>query len=358
MLKEVKKILLIRYSAIGDVVLASAIIELLKKRFPESSLSMLVTPTTAPIVEKNPFLDRIILYQKNKPFAYLKCARLLKKERFDLIISLQWKASLLTFLAGARKRVGFHKSFRYRYFYNLRPKRWYPERHALNRYLNTIEPLGIKGEIPEPKIYLSREEEETAEKLLQEKFGPITLSSIPSPRGRGSQGRGDFLVGFNPVAGYPAKEWPLEYYIRLGKRLIERYNAKIIIFGEGKQRNLNICRKLQDSLGGNSISLAGRTNLRQLAALSKACRLFITGDTGPMHIAVAVGTKVIAFFGSTDPGKCSPIGKGHITLEDKSLSCLHCYKRRCRRTDCMKNITPEKVWEEIDENSGFRLREQ
>lgn len=344
------KILLIRYSAIGDVVLATPIIELLKKRFPGAFLSMLLTRITAPIVDENPFLDGIIIYERFQRAAYWKCLKELRKERFDLIVCLQWKAGLLTFLSGARERIGFHKSLRYRYFYNLRPRKWYPDRHALYRYLNTIEPLDIEGKIPEPKIYLTKEEESAAEKLLREKFVSITL---PNPsrqgKGRGREGRGDLLVGLNPAAGHPAKEWPLKYYIQLGKKLIKEYNAKIIIFGEGDKRSSAICYQLEIALAKpeNVFSLAGKTDLRQLAALAKCCRVFITGDTGPMHIAAAVGTKVMAFFGSTDPKKSAPIGKEHIILEEGGLFCLHCYKRACGKMDCMKNITPEKVLERI-----------
>ena len=327
----IKKILLIRYSAIGDVVLATSMIELLRRNYPQSHLSMLLTPITAPIVEENPFLDRIIIHNRNKKKSYLKCIRLLREERFDLIASLQGKAGLLAFLAGAKYRVGFHNSLRYRWFYNLRPKKWYPEKHALYRYLNMVEPLNLEGEIPEPKIYLTKEEENAAGKLLREK----RIS------------KEDFLIGFNPVSAYPAKEWLLKYYIQLGKELIERYNTKIIIFGKGDKRSSAICYNLEIGLAKpeNVLSLAGKTSLRELAALAKCCRLFITGDTGPMHIAAAVGTKVLAFFGSTDPKKCGPVGKEHIILEDKKMN-------------RMKNITPEKVLEEIDENFGYWLRKE
>ena len=317
----IKKILLIRYSAIGDVVLATSIIELLRKNYPQSHLSMLLTPTTAPIIEENPFLDRIIVYDRNKRFSYLKCVRLLREEKFDLIASLQGKAGLLTFLTRAKYRVGFHQSLRYRYFYNLRPKQWYPEKHALYRYLNMIEPLNLEGEIPEPKIYLTMEEENAAEKVLRKK----------------GVSKEDFLVGFNPVSAYPAKEWLLKYYIQLGKELIERYNTKIIIFGKGDKRSSAICYQLEIALAKseNVLSLAGKTNLRELAALTKCCRLFITGDTGPMHIAAAVGTKILTFFASTDPKKCGPVGKEHIILEDKKMN-------------RMKNISPKNVLEKID----------
>ena len=329
--KNIKKILLIRYSAIGDVVLATSIIELLRRNYPQSHLSMLVTPITAPIVEENPYLDRIIIYDRNKRFSYLKCVKVLRQERFDLIASLQGKAGLLAFLTRAKYRVGFHQSLRYRYFYNLRSKKWYPEEHALHRYLNILQPLNIEGEIPEPKIYLTKEEENVAEKALREK----------------GVSKEDFLVGFNPVSAYPAKEWLLKYYIQLGKELIERYNTKILIFGKGDKRSSAICYQLEIALAKseNVLSLAGKTNLRQLAALAKCCRLFITGDTGPMHIAAAVGTKVLAFFASTDPKRCGPVGKEHIILEDKKMN-------------RMKNISPEKVLEKIDENFGCRLRKE
>jgi len=340
----IKKILLIRYSAIGDVVLATSIIELLRRNYSQSHLSMLLTPITAPIVEKNPFLDRIIVYDRNKRFSYLKCAGLLRQEKFDLIVSLQGKAGLLAFLTRAKYRVGFHQSLRYRYFYNLRPKKWYPEKHALYRYLNMVELLNLKGEIPEPKIYLTKEEESAAEKVLREK----------------GVSKEDFLVGFNPVSAHPAKEWPLKYYIQLGKELIERYNTKIIIFGKGDKRSSAICYQLEIALAKpeNVLSLAGKTELRRLAALAKCCQLFITGDTGPMHIAAAVGTKVLTFFGSTDPKRCGPTGKEHIILEDRNLTCLHCYERECKKMDCMKNISPEKVLEKIDESFGRRLRKE
>jgi heptosyltransferase-2 len=154
------------------------------------------------------------------------------------------------------------------------------------------------------------------------------------------------LIGMNPGATYGlAKCWHPERFGELGRRIFNEWNASILLFG--KEEEQPIAREILQHLKGRGINLAGKTNLLQLAALLECCQLLVTNDTGTMHVATAVGTPVVALFGSTDPLITGPWGDGHVVIR-KDVPCGPCLKRICP-TDhrCMELITVDEVEEAV-----------
>ncbi|MBM4308848.1 MAG: glycosyltransferase family 9 protein, partial [Deltaproteobacteria bacterium] len=153
---------------------------------------------------------------------------------------------------------------------------------------------------------------------------------------------GRVLIGINPGAAYGlAKCWHPDRFAELGRRLCERWKATALIFGREEERSM--ADRILKSLGGGGIDFTGKTHLLQLAALLERCRLLVTNDTGTMHVASAVGTPIVAIFGSTDPVATGPWGDGHVVVR-KEVSCSPCFKRVCP-TDhrCMEGITVDEV---------------
>jgi heptosyltransferase-2 len=189
-----------------------------------------------------------------------------------------------------------------------------------------IEPLGETESFPAPRIFLREEDRRWAEQMLKD-FG---------------LGNGNPLIGMNPGATYGiAKCWYPGRFGELGKKLREKWKSNLLLFG--KEEEKAIAEETIQQNGG--IDLTGKTNLLQLAALLERCHLLVTNDTGTMHVAAAVGTPVVALFGSTDPSTTGPWGEGHVVIR-KDLPCSPCLKRTCS-TDhrCMELITVDEVEE-------------
>ncbi|RLB07542.1 MAG: lipopolysaccharide heptosyltransferase II, partial [Deltaproteobacteria bacterium] len=156
------------------------------------------------------------------------------------------------------------------------------------------------------------------------------------------------LIGFNPGATYgDAKCWPPGRFVELGRKLIEDYDASIIIFGSRTPKEMALNTAIAQGIGEGCLNLSGKTSLLQLASLLRQCKLLVTNDTGTMHLAAAVGTQVVAIFGPTDPRATSPLGEGHVVVR-KEVPCSPCLKRVCPEDHrCMKLIEVEEVCEVI-----------
>ena len=192
-------------------------------------------------------------------------------------------------------------------------------------------PLEKGGEGGFEWLHISLEETQHANKILKN-------YNIPSD---------SLIIGINPGAAYgSAKRWYPERFARVSSALVTRYKAAVIIFGS--QQELGIATEIEYLSGVPVINMAGKTNIRELMALIKQCTVFITNDSGPMHIAAALNIPVVAIFGSTDPEKTGPMGDGNIIIR-KGANCSPCFKRKCP-TDlkCMDLITVEDVIAGVD----------
>ena len=212
--------------------------------------------------------------------------------------------------------------------------------HHIYDYLHLAAALGASPEPLEPRFEVSPQELKEVQELV---VSAITNQSLNLPDRQ-------LLLGVNPGAEYgPAKRWPIENFAGVIREVSRRNpEALWLLFGGANDRTL--CRELETSANVPSINLAGKTSLRQLMAMLKICRVLVTNDTGPMHVAAALGTPVVVPFGSTTPTLTAPglPGDSHHHLLTSQVPCSPCFRRTCPiDLRCMKDITVEMVVESV-----------
>jgi lipopolysaccharide heptosyltransferase II len=332
-----KKILIFNVNWLGDVLFSTATIRNIRQNFPDSFIACIIAPRCYPVLEGNPYLDEIIIFDEEKEhkglFGKLKFIGYLKKIKFDTVFLLHrsFSRALITFLAGIPERIGYSTPKR---AWLLTKKNQPPDANSLHRidyYLGVVKSAGLKVEDRHTDFFIADKDLERVDKFLND-------------HGICEE---DFLVGINPAGNWSPKRWPKEYFIELVNRLIKECSAKIIITG-GPQ-DLSLAEEICAAIEGQAIVACGVFNLKQSAVLYRILNLFITADTGPLHIANAIGAKnIMAIFGPTHPAITGPVPQGNIIILQKDVGCkIPCYVVNCKDNRCMKAITPEEVMEKI-----------
>lgn len=328
---------------IGDAVMSTPALIFLKKLYPDAHITVLAKEWVRDVFEFNPAVDEIITLKNG----YRENAQVLKEKKFDegILFTNSFSSALIFFLSSISKRTGYSTDGRFLLLTNrIKRSPNFKEEHQVDYYLNIVKKvgkdMGISENYPLPDRlfwYVTDTEKEKADKLLKE------VGILPGK---------DIIIGINPGASFgPTKRWFPERFSELADRLIEKYRAKIIILGGVSDRE--IVEEVVGRMKSTPVNFAGRVNLRELAALIARCNIFITNDTGPMHIAVAVGTKVLTIFGSTDPVRTGPIGPGHIIVQ-KKLECSPCFKPCCNQNNyqCL-DIPVEDVLKRMESSNVF-----
>jgi lipopolysaccharide heptosyltransferase I len=341
------KILIVKMSAIGDVTHTLPALTALRRHYPQAEISWLLEETAAEVVRGHPALDHLLVWRRRELTTALRSGRFITAARqllrftrelrstsFDLLIDFQalLKSSVWVFLARARRKAGFgpgmeHAEGSY-WFLN----QWVPavsmEMHALDRGLALLEALGI----PRPPVVYDfpiLPENESAATGLLHQTAPITDGP---------------LVVIHVMTRWPTKQWPDEHFGAVADALMGQ--GIRVAFSGGPGDGAVLDRILQ-GMKEVPMRLDGRTDLKTLAAVYRRAQLVLTTDTGPMHIAVAVGTPVVAIFGPTAPWRTGPHGAGHTVLR-AGVDCSPCFRRHCRTRDyeplaCMRRITVDQV---------------
>ncbi len=337
-IKKIKRILIVRTDRIGDVVLSTPTITAARKAFPDAYIAMMVSPGTREIVAGNPFLNEVVVFDKglrhkglSKTFGF---AGWLRRRRFDLALILHSTArvNLICFLAGIPERVGYARG---KLDFLLTKRMAYTkrlgEKHEAEYSLDLLRVLGVKAEMSPPVMVLREEDKEDADRLL---------------RGEGwRDGRG-FIV-MHPGASCISKMWPLENFAKVGDILSRRFNLSVVLVSGPEQAALG--NNVRALMNADALSLCGKTSLGGLAALLGRARLFISNDSGPVHIACAVGTPVISIFGRNEKGlsplRWGPLGEKSRVIH-KDVGCVECLAHNCKRGFlCLKSVTVEEVVE-------------
>ncbi len=327
------RILIVKLSALGDVVQALAVLPVLRARWPEAEIYWLVEEAAADLVKDHPLLNGVFVSQRKH---WLRNLRLgswkqalalvhrLREESFDLVLDLQGllKSAVWVALARARKKCGFanhREGSTWPLSHPLPP--YEPERHAVWRYLDAA-------------AYLTGQE-----------ISRVSFPLPPLPEGKAvckRLGLPEDFVLFIPGARWETKRWPPAAWARLACLLKDSGSPEIFVVGGPGDRVL-----AQEIMAEGALvrSLCGKTSLLELAALLKRARLIITVDTGPMHLAAALGKKVVALFGPTAPWRTGPFGSGHRILR-LGLSCSPCFRKTCPEPVCLLHLNPEQVFEE------------
>jgi lipopolysaccharide heptosyltransferase II len=342
-----RHILMIRTDLMGDVVLSLPAVHAMRRAYPEAEIDMLVLPSNVGVIKHDPAISRIITYDPNiwrRPNAFLTLAsyrkflglmRDLRSAHYDLCLSLagDW-ASVFAFFSRAHRRVGYQGEA-YPFFMTdpVEGRRYRVRQHEVDYIADLARAAGgtVEGAQREPKLTVDAQAREDVKALLA---------------GYGVQ-EGDLLIAAHAGATNGlAKRWPIPHWARLADLLIEQLGATVIL--TGAPSDAEIVDAIVSRMRKQPINLVGKTNVPQLAALLERCDLVISGDSGPLHIAGAVGTSVIAIHGPTDPGLSGPAGKDATVLR-LGIWCSPCYDAsywaECRFFNpvCMKGIVPGEV---------------
>jgi len=322
-LSKTNKILIIRLSSLGDILLTTPFIRAIKTQFPHIRIDMLIREEYADVIKLNPYLDKKHLYKKDDK-SYSILIEELRNNNYDLVIDLQNNFRSKKVVTSLKtKSVKFDKrSFDKFLLVNFKVNKLREAPQISIRYSNTIQNLKL---------------DDKGLDLFTDKSANTVLSGKNN------------LIGFCPGARHFTKRWPKEYFVELGNKLTQN-GYTIVLFG-GKI-DKDICAELVDKISG-AINLSNNDELLQTAADMKLCKAIVCNDSGLMHTASATGTKVIAIFGSTvKEFGFAPYNCSNLILENNSLTCRPCShigRSNCpkKHFNCMKSIKPEFVFEKL-----------
>jgi heptosyltransferase-2 len=327
----VRRLVLRAPNWIGDAVMCEPAVRRVRGCFPDAEITLLARPAVVELFGSHPALDRAITYQHRGRHAgwagKWTLAGELRRERFDLAILFQnaFEAAVLAFLAGIPMRYGYATDGR---GWLLTAGRRTPGRdvHHVRYYLELLDRFGAVPEAATPQLFVTPDEEAAMTRRLSE-------AGID---------RGARLIGLNPGSVYGgAKRWLPERFAETADRLAARHEARVLIVGAPGEEALG--RAIAAQMRTRPVVLSGETTIRELMAACKRCALFLTNDTGPMHVAAAFGVPVVAVFGPTDAAATSPSGASHVLVR-QPVDCSPCLLRECPIDHrCMTGVTVDMV---------------
>ncbi|MBN1823571.1 MAG: glycosyltransferase family 9 protein [Endomicrobiales bacterium] len=318
------KILIIKPSSFGDIVQSNPVLAALKQEFPGAAVHWLVFSAWQDLLDLFPGLDGRMVWDRNGGLKeYLRVIRRVRSEKYDLVIDLQGLArtALVAFFSGAKRKIGVP---------GMKELSWlivrevFPESGKINaaaRALETVRYLAGKKREPVFNLAVSGQAEEAAGRLLSESGidgRSRIIALVPSARGR-------------------AKEWPLSYYEETARMLMKEFtDARIIALGSAGD-----AAKLS---GFGALNFAGRTDIGLLAGILKRCAVVVGNDTGPVHLASALGVPVVAVFGGSDVSETAPVAEDAVVIT-KNYPCSPCRgKPKCSDYGCLADIKPAEVF--------------
>ncbi len=327
-----QNILIIKLRYIGDVLLATPVLRLLRSRFPGARLTMAVNEGTEDVLKWNPDLDEVLVVDRGGLARQIRFMREVRCRRFNCVIDLTDgdRSAMLSRLSGAPVRIGFNEEHRWRgLLYTSVSQVGSDAIHRVERDLQAVRLLGLEPKASPLVLRTSHQDEEDAARLLAEEG---LDAGSPSP-----------LVMFHPGARYWFKAWPAERFATLADRLTDAYGCRVLVGGDVRDRQA--ADEIRARTRSAPAVLAGRTTLLQFAAVLKRCSLFVGNDNGPMHMAAALGTPVVALFGPSDPSVWGPRGM-KIEVLYKGLDCRRCFHPTCKRGEdnCMRQISVDEVF--------------
>lgn len=336
----VKNILLVSSTAIGDTLLSTPAIRAVRKRYPEARIIALFNEANKELFEDNPNIDGVVTY-RNGYRAFFSTVRKLRSYGFDLALILHGnepQATPMCYLSGARFIMKLPNRNDNRFLLSNREPvlTWDDLGHGINSRLMTVKLADVDPDGVRMELFLNGADVQGAGKFLEGKGG----------------GPNDTLIGFQPGASTISRQWFAPRFAELGRRLLDRYpGAKIVLTGSPAEAPM--CAGIAESIGNGAIVSAGQLKLREAAALIKRLNVLVTGDTGPMHMAIAVGTPVVALYAVADASKTGPYYdiERHRVIQ-KPRTCDPCVSKKCEYQKCMEAISVDEVYDAVNEVVG------
>lgn len=312
---KVKKILIIGLSCLGDNLLLTPAIAKIREAFKDAEIDIIVGLRGVDFAKENPWFSRCIVFDKHK--SIFRFIGMVNKNRYDLIVD--FRNSLLPFFLRGKYKLSFYKQ-------ELLSEKNYT--HESKRMLDFVAPYFGK----ERDIHLFFPIAKKDRDVVEERLKSMGIKNS------------DIRVVLNPGAGGSGKQWAKEKFAALAKELLKTYgDIKIFITGVESEKNLG--EEIKNLVNSSSVyNLAGKTSLKELAALLEKTDLIITNDSGTMHMAAAVNCPVVAVYGPTNPYRYGPVGTKNVVVHSR-LDCFPCKnRRRCRKNFlCLEKISVEQV---------------
>lgn len=335
-----KEILIVRTSALGDILHGMPVAAALKERYPTCRITWVVDDRYRELLAGNPWVDRTLLVRFKEGVRSLRDSRVrrhwagfvrtLRNLSFDVAIDLQglFRSGCITYLSGARVRIGFPKHYvrerLNRLFTNVRPEGIPPRSHVIDRNLALLHPLGIHTRRKRFSFWVPP----SVEKRVQQYVSGI-----------GAEKESRFVV-MHPAAGWITKQWSPKGFAQIADRILEAWKATVfLLWGPGER---GLAEQVERHMR-RPAHLVPDMGIPELVAFLRGCDLFIGGDSGPLHLASALDVPVLGLYGPSDPVRNGPF-PGSWRVVTASPPCGPCYKRKCERPSCMDSISVEQVW--------------
>jgi 3-deoxy-D-manno-octulosonic-acid transferase/heptosyltransferase-1 len=330
----------VKLSAIGDVIHTLPSLAALRGLYPDAHITWVVEEAAAGLVKDHPYLDEVLVSRRKKwnkdfrggrfrqPLGEIKYfIRTLRQRNYDLVIDFHglFKSSIIIYLSRGKRKLGYDS---WQELSGLFLNEKIPEdmnKHAVDRYLDFIRYLGGKPDRAQFVLPSGKKTEEKAQSLLRK-------YNLEDKK----------FIAVNPVALWETKLWSDEKFAGLADLIIDKLQMKVVFTGNEKES----LEKITSLMNKGSVNLGSQTSLSELAFIYKKARLVISTDSGPMHLAAAVGTPVIALFGPTDPARTGPYGLDHQIIR-ADMECSPCFLKKCPTKRCMANISREQVFNAV-----------
>lgn len=338
LLPSAPSILIILMGSLGDVTRGLCLVSQIKNKWPDSSVTWLAEPKWAELVSIHPRIDKIIIFKRHKHvLGVLDLHKELTREHFDITFDLQrhFKSGFFSLLSGAKRRIGFHRK-------NAKELNWLFNNEHIEYVRNELN-------LPKWKHYLKFTEHLglTTHSSLDFGLSSInTMVNLPDIVGKTQDGP---FISVVMGSSWESKDWFFEGYYRLVKDIISSKKLSVVLLGDHSQvaHGAELCEKI----GTNRlINLIGKTSILELVAVLNAAAVGVGPDSGPGHLAAAVGTPYVSLFGPTSPKRAAPYKCEHLVVQS-DLNCVSCYKKKCPDLDrkCMRLISVELVQEKLSE---------
>ena len=328
---DFKKILIMRLDRIGDVLLSTPALEAVRNAYPKSHIAVMVRPYVEEVVKGNPFVDELILYDKDalhrSVAGTLRFIGTLRARKFECAIVLHPsnRSHIIPFLAGIPVRVGYDRKLSFLLSRRIPHKKEFGLKHERDYTLDLLRYMGIEPASCVAHMPLNDSGERKAERLFKEHgIGPDSIAIV-----------------VHPGASCPSKRWPVERFAEVANRLAERHGAWTVVIAGEREREFG--DRLTGLIRSRAVNMSGRASLGDLASILRRARLLVSNDSGPVHIASAVGTPVVAIFGRSDrglsPRRWGPLGDANVVLH-RYVGCTVCRAHRCEKGfECLRAIS-------------------
>ncbi|MFH1753364.1 MAG: lipopolysaccharide heptosyltransferase II, partial [Candidatus Omnitrophota bacterium] len=343
---KMERVLIVNVNWLGDVLFTTPFIRAIRGRFPSSHIACLVVPRCKDLLEGNPNVNEVIIYDEDglhkSLIGKLKLIAALRRKRFDgaFVLHRSFTRALLMYLSGIKNRIGYNTKKR-GFLLTKAVDEPIGSLHKVEYFLDLARACGADANAGEYDFIVRDQERRDVGEFLKKK---------------GISGE-DTLIVLNPGGNWPPKRWPKESFAELSDRLSDELNAKVLI--TGAPSDMKLAHDIMALANKKPVSAAGKTTLKSLGAVMERADLMISSDSGPMHLALSVKSKVIALFGPTSDAITGPYGnRNNFYVIKKDIDCeVPCYDFTCRDHRCMKAITVDEVLAKAKEILGVKTHD-